>query len=184
MPIETEEIPCNFVASFKVGDNLLYNCDLLCKLVETNEHDRFNKPIVLQVGSILEAALSEIIARAQHFNREGVPNISEADRLEIQGKKIDKFNTVIDVLKKYSVLNGVEENIYDELHKLRRYRNKIHIQDDINIQGVSRDELDSFNADLVAWALTLNHRVLKYLSENLQRPERIHVYLRAVRVPC
>jgi hypothetical protein len=100
MPVKTQQIPCNFVGSFKVGDNLVFNADLLRKLTAANEDGAFNKPIVLQVGSIIEAALAEIIYRAQNFNLEGVPNISEADRAEIEGKKIDKFNSVIDVLKK------------------------------------------------------------------------------------
>jgi hypothetical protein len=34
MPIKTEEIPCNFVVDFKVGDNLVFNADLLCKLTQ------------------------------------------------------------------------------------------------------------------------------------------------------
>lgn len=56
MPIETEDVPCNFVSSFKVGDNLVFNANLLCDLTEANEGGRFNKPIVLQVGAILEAS--------------------------------------------------------------------------------------------------------------------------------
>ncbi len=28
MAIQTEEIPCNFVGDFKVGDNLVFNADL------------------------------------------------------------------------------------------------------------------------------------------------------------
>ena len=64
MPIKTEEIPCNFVGEFKVGDNLVFNVDLLWELMEANEANEehvFNKLIVLQVGSILEAALAQII---------------------------------------------------------------------------------------------------------------------------
>src|SRR5713101_1496519 len=140
MPIKTEKIPCNFVGDFKVGDNIVFNADLLCKLTEANEGSVFNKLIVVQLGSIVEAALAQIIYRAQNHTREGVPNISEADRSEIEGKKIDKFNSVIDVLKKYKVLDALGGDIYDELHKLRKYRNKVHIQDNIAIEGVSRDD--------------------------------------------
>jgi hypothetical protein len=134
------QFPCNFVGEFKVGDNLVYNAGLLCDLSEVNESGTFNKLIVLQVGAILESVLAQIIYRAQNYNREGVPNISEADQSEIRGKKIDKFNSVIDVLKKYKVLSDLGDDIYDDLHKLRKYRNKVHIQDDIEIEGVSRDE--------------------------------------------
>lgn len=184
MPIETEDVPCNFVSSFKVGDNLVYNAKLLCDLTEANEYGRFNKPIVLQVGAILEAALSQIITRAQHHTQEGVPNIAEADRREIEGKKIDKFNSVIDVMRKYAVLDGLGNDIYDELHKLRRYRNKVHIQDRINIDGVSLDEVDAFDGGVRDWALALNIRVLKHLSEALKRPRAVEGYVAALRVPC
>jgi len=132
-------IPCNFVGSFKVGDNLVYNASTLCALAEANENGALNKMIVLQAGAILEAALSQIIYRAQNYNREGVPNISEIDRLEIENKKVDKFNSIIDVLRKYSVLDALD-SIYDDLHTIRKYRNKIHIQDQIAIEGVSANE--------------------------------------------
>jgi hypothetical protein len=184
MPIETEQVPCNFVSSFKVGDNLVFNANLLCDLIEANEAGRFNKPIVLQVGAILEAALSQIISRAQHHNREGVPNIVEADRSEIEGKKIDKFNSVIDVMRKYAVLDGLGSDVYDQLHKLRRFRNKVHIQDRINVEGVSLDEIDAFNDAVCDWAVELNYRVLKHLSEALPRPLATHDYVAALRVPC
>ena len=72
MPVVLHKLPCNFVGSFKVGDNIVYNADVLCKLAEANTDHRLNKMIVLQVGSILEAALSEIIFRAQNYHRDGV----------------------------------------------------------------------------------------------------------------
>jgi hypothetical protein len=183
MPNKTEEIPWNFVGDFKVGDNLVFNADLLCKLTEANKGGAFNKLILLQVGSILEAALAQIIYRAQNFKREGVPSISETDRAVIEGKKIDKFSSVIDVLKKYKVLDALGTDIYDELHKLRKYRNKIHIQEDIEIEGVSRDEGIAFSIEICTWALGLNVRVLKHLSEKLGRPPHIEDYVNPLLVP-
>ena len=113
--IKIEEIPCNFIGDFKVGDNLVFNADLLRKLAEANEGGVYNKAIVVQLGSIVEAALAQIIYRAQNYNREGVPNISEDDRAAIEGKKIDKFSSVIDVLRKYKVLDALGGDIYEEL---------------------------------------------------------------------
>lgn len=179
----TIEISCNFVGSFKVGDNLRYNCDLLCDLVEANADSRFSKMIVLQTGAILEAALTQIIYRAQHFNQEGVPNIEEGDRQSIEGKKIDKFAVTIDVLRKYGLLEGVEGEVYGDLHRLRRFRNKIHIQEDVSIAGMSRDEGAIFDECLTHWALDLNRRVLRYLCDHLARPAHIHGYVGTLRVP-
>jgi hypothetical protein len=99
MKIET--ISCRFIGDFKVGDNMVYNAGLLCKLAESGS--TFNKLMLLQAGAITEAALWEIIYRAQNFNREVVPNISEEDRVEIEGKKVERFKAIIDVMKKYAI---------------------------------------------------------------------------------
>lgn len=184
MPVETEEIPCNFVGKFKVGDNLVFNAKMLCKLVEENEEGIFNKPIVLQVGSILEAALSEIIYRAQNFNREGVPKLAKANRRSIAGKKLDKFNTIIQILKKHKVLDGLGDQIYEDLHKIRKYRNKIHIQNNIEIVGVSHDEDIAFSDEIRIWALDLNRKVIRHLNNNLSRPEGIAGYVDPLEIPC
>jgi len=104
MPLTIETLPCNFVGDFKVGDNLVYNSGVLTDLAQNNEEGRFNKMMTLQAGSIVEASMTEIIFRAQHYSREGVPNIIEADRQEIAGKKIDRFNNTIDVFRKYGML--------------------------------------------------------------------------------
>lgn len=183
MAVTIHEIPCNFVGTFKVGDNLGYNAGVMCGLAECNQANRFNKMIVLQVGSIMEASLSQIIFRAQNYNIEGVPNISEDDRLEIEGKKVDKFNSVIDVLRKYSVLDGLGADIYDDLHKLRRYRNKIHIQESIPIEGVHPDEHRAFTRALTNWAMELNLRVLSHLNEALARPGHIADHVQPITVP-
>jgi hypothetical protein len=181
MVVPTEEIPCDFVGSFKVGDNLGYNATLLCNLVELNDGGRFNKLIVLQVGAILEAALSEIIFRAQHYNREGVPNITEVDRKEIEGKKIDKFALIIDVMSKYKILDDIRVHIYDDLHKLRKYRNKIHIQE--SIRGVPPDEDVAFSNNICVWAIELNRCVIKHLSDNFARPNHIRGHVLPLKVP-
>ena len=152
-------------------------------LAAGNAAKQFNKMIVLQAGSILEASLSQIIYRAQNFNLEGVPNISEGDRSEIAGKKVDKFSSTIDVLQKYHVLDGINAGIYRELHKLRRYRNKIHIQDDMNIDNVRRDEDQVFSLNLTSWAMELNLRVLRHLSEKYPRPQHANDYVESICVP-
>jgi hypothetical protein len=61
---KVETIKCNFIGDFKVGDNLLVNGQSLCRLSATNEKGIFNKLMVVQAGSIVEAALDQIIYRA------------------------------------------------------------------------------------------------------------------------
>jgi hypothetical protein len=184
MPTKTEAILCKFIGDFKVGDNLVFNAELLCKLTASNDDGTFNKLIAIQAGAIVEAALAQILYRAQKHTREGVPNISEADRSAIEGKKkIDRFKAIIDVMKKYKVLDSVGAGIYDELDKLRAYRNKVHIQLDIAINGVSRDESTAFSDEIRDWALGLNVRILQHLSERFPRPKGLEQHAQLLSVP-
>jgi hypothetical protein len=183
MSSPTEEIPCNFAGQFKVGDNLVFNAALLCSLEEANNDGRFNKLLVVQAGAIVETALGQIIWRAQNHTREGLPEMSEEDRSAIEIKKVDNFNNIIDVMKKYKVLDELGGDIYEELHKLRKYRNKVHIYLDVGLAGLSRDERLIFSDEICAWALKLNVRILKYLSKRRPRPKDMHQYVNAVAVP-
>jgi hypothetical protein len=183
MAAKTETLNCFFIGEFKVGDNLVRNANALCRLSEMNDKGLFNKLIVIQAGSIVEAALGQIIYRAQNFNREGVPNITEEDRKKIESTEIEKFNNILQAMKKYKILDGLGEKIYDELHDLRKYRNKIHIQDDVDIKGVSRDEDDAFSETLVAWSLELCIRVLKHLNEKYRRPKDLERFAHEIAIP-
>ena len=142
-------------------------------LSEMNDKGLFNKLMVIQAGSIVEAALGQIIYRAQNFNREGVPNITEEDRKKIKNTEIEKFNNILQAMKRYKILDDLGGKIYDELHDLRKYRNKIHIQDDVDIEVVARDEDAAFSEKLVASSLELCIRVLKYLNDKYRRPTEL-----------
>lgn len=179
MSIKTKKVQCKFIGDFKVGDNLVFNADLLCKLNTSNDDGGFNKLMILQAGAIVEAALAQIIYRTQNYTREGVPN----DRAEIQGKTVEQFNVIINVLKKHKVLDSYGAGIYDELHKLRKYRNKVHIQDDVEIEGVSRDESKTFTNEIRDWSLGFNVRVLKHLSERFPRPKVLEQFAHELSLP-
>lgn len=183
MHVTIETLECSIFGDFKVGDNAKYNADLLCDLVKANEEGRFNKLIVLQVASLLEAAFAQIFYRARNYNREGVPSISEEDRQKIAEKQIDKLTVIIDNLRKYHILDGLHADIYDELDKLRKYRNKVHIQLDVDIVGASQDEDRLFTCRLVDWALDLNWKALNYLEDHYQRPKHIRGHVPPLRLP-
>ncbi|MGY2915789.1 hypothetical protein [Bradyrhizobium sp. USDA 3262] len=179
----TKQVVCRFIGDFKVGDNLVRNADALCRLSALNENGVFNKLIVVQTGSIVEAALHEIIYRAQNFTREGVPNITKADRDELATKNVELFNNIINVMKKYDILKGLGADIYDELHKLRKYRNKVHIQTDVDIKDVPRDENAAFSAKTVVWALEFAVRVLNHLNEKFSRPKELELFAHSLSIP-
>jgi hypothetical protein len=183
MAAKIEKIVCKFIGDFKVGDNLVRNADALCKLSAANEKGMFNKLMVIQAGSIVEAALHEIIYRAQNFTKEGVPNISKEDRDELASKTVELFNNIINVMLKYEILKGLGDGIYDELYKLRKYRNKVHIQTNVDITGVSRDEDAAFSNDTVTWALAFAIRVLRHLNERFARPKDMEQFAHELSIP-
>lgn len=183
MAAKIEKITCNFIGDFEVADNLVRNANALSRLSETNDKGVFNKLMAIQAGSITEAALEQIIYRAQNFNREGVPNISEDDRKKIESTTIERFNNIIQAMQKYKILDGLGDKIYAELEDLRKYRNKVHIQLDVGIAGVSRKENEAFSDKTVAWSLDLCVRVLKYLNEHLPRPKGLEQYAREISIP-
>jgi hypothetical protein len=181
MPIKTTTVPSNFIGDFKVGDNIVYNANLLCKMAEAGS--LYNKLVVVQAGSITEAALSQIFYRAQNFTREGVPDIPEADRAEIEKKTVEKFAVIIDVSKKYKLLDELGADIYDDLHTLRKYRNKVHIQTDVDIEGVPRDEEKAFTDKIRSWTVGLNLKVLEFLARKYPRPKGMESFVQALTVP-
>ncbi|MER8929776.1 hypothetical protein NKI34_29555 [Mesorhizobium sp. M0700] len=183
MASKIETITCGFIGDFKVGDNLVRNAEALCRLSEANKDGVFNKLMVIQAGSITEAALDQIIYRAQNFNREGVPNISEADRKAIEATMVERFNNIIQAMQKYKVIDGMGGGIYDDLHQLRRYRNRVHIQLDTDPKDSPRDEDGAFSAKIVGWSLDLCIRVLNFLAANFERPKGMEQYAQTLAIP-
>src|SRR3981081_1789298 len=99
-------IACNFIGDFKVGDNMLANAAALYRLSSQNDQGVFNKLIVVQAGSIVEAALDQIIYRAQNYTKEGVPNIPADELQKIRGTTIERFNNIIEAMKARKLLDG------------------------------------------------------------------------------
>ncbi|MGH6754237.1 MAG: hypothetical protein ACREDP_18940, partial [Bradyrhizobium sp.] len=73
--------------------------------------------------------------------------------------------------------------IYDELHKLRRYRNKVHIQTDVGIKDVPRDEDRAFPPETVTWALAFIVRVLRHLNDQFPRPKELAQFSHELKIP-
>jgi hypothetical protein len=111
---EVEIIRCNFIGDFKVGDNIVANARALCRMSAQNKFKTFNKLMVVQAGSILEAALHQILYRAQQHTKEGVPNIPADELRQIQAKEIGRFNNIIQTMKKHKLLDGLGEAIYTD----------------------------------------------------------------------
>src|SRR5947207_11265402 len=90
MAADVKTIRCNFIGDFKVGDNILANGNALCRLSATNENNTFNKLMVVQAGSIVEAALDQIIYRAQNYTKEGRRSQHSGGRSEDDSRNQDR----------------------------------------------------------------------------------------------
>lgn len=183
MTTETEAVICNFIGDFKVGDNILANGEALCRLSAMNENNIFNKLIVVQAGSIVEAALDQIIYRAQEYTKEGVPNIPKDHLAKIRETEIERFNNIIQAMEAYKLLDGLGGTIYDDLHRLRKLRNRVHIQFDDEPTGLGRDDHQAFSSKEVAWSLLLCIEVLKHLGKQFPRPQDLGVFAHKVSIP-
>jgi hypothetical protein len=93
------------------------------------------------------------------------------------------MTVIIDVSEKYKLLDELGAGIYKQLHNLRKYRNKIHIQLDVGIEGVPRDEDKAFSDDIRSWAFDLNVKILDHLSKKYPRPEGLGSFVQPLRVP-
>jgi hypothetical protein len=71
--------------------------------------------MVVQAGSIVEAALDQIIYRAQEYTKEGVPNMGDEELKKIRDTKIERFNNIIHSMETHKLLNGLGEDIYKDL---------------------------------------------------------------------
>ena len=183
MAADVETIRCNFIGDFKVGDNILANGKALCRLSGTNENNMFNKLMVVQAGSIVEAALDQIIYRAQNYTKEGVTSIPTDDLKKIRETKIERFNNIIQAMKTHKLLDGLGGTIYDDLHRLRKLRNRVHIQFDDEPERLGRDDYQAFSEKEVVWSLSLCIRVLKHLGERFPPPEALGVFAHEVSIP-
>ena len=130
-------ISSNFIGSFKLGDNIVYNLEILSEFYSNQnsgnvrQQKLMRKPIIVLIASIAEAILFDLYLRIENFTREGVPNIPEAVLEEIRTKTLDQFAKYIDNSKSKNLLVGCPD-IYDNLHTLRMLRNRIHIQNSKN----------------------------------------------------
>jgi hypothetical protein len=158
----------NFMGSFKLGDNIVYNLSVLRELYalqeagNANQTELLRKPIILVIASIAEALLFDLYLRIEHYTNEGVPNIPNDVLEEIRTKTIDEFSKYIANAKSKSLL-GTDPALYDALDELRKLRNRIHIQNTKN--HFEPDDRVAFNSV----RQTAAERTLEILMKTMER---------------
>ncbi len=161
-------ISSNFIGSFKLGDNICYNLECLRLLEEQynadkTEHRSLIKPIVISIASVAEAVLYDFYSRMRVFTSEGVASVPDVVLAEVRAKHIDEFAKYIDHAKKRKILRG-DNSLYEDLHELRKLRNRVHIQN--SKRHFEYDDSDAFSpARLLKSERTLEH-LLRILEED------------------
>ena len=179
-------VESDFICIFKIGDNINYNLRVLKLLynIESQEDAKkilLYKPIIITIASICEAVLYDFHVRIRSNTVEGVQNIAQEVISRIRGKKIDEFGKYIASAKKNDFFDSSHSSLYDELDKLRKLRNRIHIQNTKNY--FEPDEWKAFNVDRKIMAEKVLERILKHMHEKYKRPASVTGYVDDFELP-
>lgn len=145
-----EAITGTFMWSFKKGDNIIYNLEIVWELYEAKSRStdkrKYNKPIIVTLVSIIECILDDFAYRIRGHVRDTVPNISQADIEKFRTRKYDKLEHYIAASKKFNLFNRTVD-FYDLMDELRKARNRVHIQNSTN--QLASDEYNVFTDALL-----------------------------------
>lgn len=125
-----------FIGNFKIGDNIHYNLQVLKTLYACNDdlspsQRRFlDKPITVTLVSICEALIFDLIERSKFFTQEGVTGLSAEAIDRLRQAKAWNLDKKLDLVKELDLLKTKDSDVYVQLEKLAKLRNRIHIQNE------------------------------------------------------
>lgn len=177
-------ISSSFIGSFKLGDNINHNLDVLALLYRhyeaapPDERRLLCKPIILLLVSIIEAVLHDFHGRIKLFTIEGVKNLPGEVVAHIRFGKIDELGKYIASARKHDFFDLADTKFYDRLDELRRLRNRVHIQNTKN--DFEPDDINAFNADRKRLAERALEKTLRTMAVKFARP---HDHVRDFELP-
>jgi hypothetical protein len=165
-------VKSNFWSSFKIGDNVFHNLEVLALLyrlyacASQAEKRLLRKPVIILLGSITEAILHDLHRRFQlnHIEvaREYPNHAAAFDR----ARKADDFGKYIAVAETHNFF-AAKPSFYEKLRVVRKLRNRVHIQN--RWQDFESDESRVFTADRLKLAEYVLEAVAKRASLRLPR---------------
>lgn len=163
-----------FIWTFKKGDNILYNFDILNVLCKNKnnapltEKKFYNKPITLIIISIIECIIEDFTQRAKYRTHDPLPNLTSVQEQEFKTKKFDKFDHFITVSRRLNLFD-MGDVLYDALDYLRKIRNRFHIQ---NSKGeLEADEYKVFTDGRLKLSQKVLEVVIKKMATRFPRQE-------------
>lgn len=188
---ELTEFLNSFIWTFKIGDNILYNLDVIFKLVE--DHDKPNgrnyaKPISILCVSVIEAILVDFLERldsaTRHYpsklgkRRKQIKEKLDSEKRDFQStflgevyqyKRLRNFGykELVEFYEKFDIL-GSKPDTYETLQKLGYFRNRVHIRNYFG--NFERNESRTFSEERTQKTIDIMEDIFKYLSTNYPRP--------------
>lgn len=181
----------SFIWTFKVGDNIIYNLDVIFQLVDDHnkmEGRDYAKPTSILSISVIEAVLVDFLERLESATRH-FPSRLDSKRTDIkkqlegeknnfqttyegkiyQYKRLRNFGyeELIEFYKKFNIL-GSKPKTYDELQSLGRFRNRVHIRNYFG--NFERNESRTFSEKRTQRSIDYMEATIKYFMENYPRP--------------
>lgn len=171
------KITASFLASFKIGDNIHYNLEVLKTLYGAQNSfskDRsiyLEKPITIILVAICEAIIYDFIKRSQWFTVEGINGLAEEQLDILRGSKAWSMEKKIELFKKINLLQTSDDSLYGLLDNLAKLRNRIHIQNEK--QNFEADEIFAFTKARRVQAEKMVEVLMKSISALYPRPVHI-----------
>ena len=188
---ELKECLNSFIWTFKIGDNILYNLDVIFQLVDDHnklEGHNYAKPTSVLCVSIIEAILVDFLERldsaTRHFpskldaKRTDIKNELEAEKNDFQStykgkvyqyKRLRNFGykELVEFYEKFHIF-GPSPNPYEALQNLGRFRNRVHIRNYFG--NFERDESRTFSERRAQRTIDSMESIFKYFNKNYPRP--------------
>jgi hypothetical protein len=173
--IAEKAITGTFIWTFKKGDNIIYNFDIVWTLYnamaaeeDTYRQQYYRKPIMVFLAAIIECILDDFSHRIQQRVSDPLPNVTPAVISDFKRKSRDKFETYISAVEKHNLLVAGKP-FYDELHFLRKARNRAHIQNSLN--QLAADERAIYTNDVllraeICFEVVIQRMMTRYYRSN------------------
>ncbi len=140
----------DFIWDFKHGDNVLYNFQILSTLYQVrtgiSNPEILNKPITVQIVSIIEAIFNDFLARIHGATYHLPATVDRATlrllKVDIQKsvkqkniapgvlvfrRKLYQYSELVSLFKKHHLLGPDTDPIYSLLEQFGEMRNRVHI---------------------------------------------------------
>ena len=161
-----------FVWDFKIGDNLVYNYEVLLALyagmdmyeAEGLDPKCFHKPLTITLVSIIEVILADFLDRIDGAtddlpknvdhkaialfkkeikqNKKAAKREHEGEEYIFMKRKMYHYGDLVKLFEKYEFFGGKEDPLYAKLREFGDWRNRIHIENYHN--NLARDERNVF----------------------------------------